>query len=709
MRVLALDYGSARCGCALSDPTGTIVTPLEAVERPGDQARACDARAARPRARGRAGRRRAAALARGGDTDQTRETRAFAGALAAPGRGVPVELHDERFTTRIAQRDAGIASGQRGLARGRPPARELAGGPIALGSLVLARGDRSRQGRERTAEERERDRGSANAAAPERTGGPASHPSPRPGRLPPAEPTARTRGRVRAGPAARPCARASADRRARAGSAVRSPESSLTDEPAPAPPVEPEPEPQPAEPVADSAVRFARVTADRRARRRAPPLKPSRRAEPAVRRRAAACGACGRGGVRAEAGARAATACSAGLHGVPAGRLRNQPHEPAAEPCSCVGGAGASGASRRAAPPSSPSAAEPSAEPALGRCAEQRPAERRSRARRMRGRGAGRLPPAPGASGRRRRLRTPEGARAEALRDPRGRRIGALARARRCGARRGAAAVCAAAQVEREARPPAAPATVKVLIPEGKTRLQIAQIAAAGRPARQLPGGVAALAAARPGPLRRARTARRTSKASCSRPPTTSSTGALGEPARAANSWSRSRKTSAPALDARARALHVTPYQLLIVASMVEREAQVPSDRAKIAAVIYNRLRAGMPLGIDATIYYAIELKSGIADLHARTHRSAAAHRTRRTTRALHTRPAADADLQPGPRLDRSRRASGARALPLLRRSAPTAAASTCSRPRSPTSKPTRPPTTKRSAKNGGHPPTCKK
>ena len=55
----------------------------------------------------------------------------------------------------------------------------------------------------------------------------------------------------------------------------------------------------------------------------------------------------------------------------------------------------------------------------------------------------------------------------------------------------------------------------------------------------------------------------------------------------------------------------MTPYQLLIVASMVEREAQVPGDRAKIAAVIYNRLRAGMPLGIDATIYYAIELRSG--------------------------------------------------------------------------------------------------
>jgi putative Holliday junction resolvase len=103
MRVLALDYGSARCGCALSDPTGTIVTPIEPVVKP-------------------ASRRGLAALAqlvaerevervvvglplslRGGDTDQTRETREFAAALAVRlNESAPVELHDERFTTRIA-------------------------------------------------------------------------------------------------------------------------------------------------------------------------------------------------------------------------------------------------------------------------------------------------------------------------------------------------------------------------------------------------------------------------------------------------------------------------------------------------------------------------------------------------------------------------------------------------------------------------------
>jgi UPF0755 protein len=70
----------------------------------------------------------------------------------------------------------------------------------------------------------------------------------------------------------------------------------------------------------------------------------------------------------------------------------------------------------------------------------------------------------------------------------------------------------------------------------------------------------------------------------------------------------------------RAHELHVTPYQLLTVASMVEREAQLPGDRPKIAAVIYNRLRLKMPLGIDATIYYAVEQAEGIAtDTHELT------------------------------------------------------------------------------------------
>jgi uncharacterized YceG family protein len=63
-----------------------------------------------------------------------------------------------------------------------------------------------------------------------------------------------------------------------------------------------------------------------------------------------------------------------------------------------------------------------------------------------------------------------------------------------------------------------------------------------------------------------------------------------------------------------ARSEHLTPYDVLIIASMIEREARVPGDRAKVAAVIYNRLRLGMPLGIDATILY--HLGSWTATIH---------------------------------------------------------------------------------------------
>jgi UPF0755 protein len=50
--------------------------------------------------------------------------------------------------------------------------------------------------------------------------------------------------------------------------------------------------------------------------------------------------------------------------------------------------------------------------------------------------------------------------------------------------------------------------------------------------------------------------------------------------------------------------LHVSDYQIVTIASMIEREARIPRDRPKIAAVIYNRLKRGMSLGIDATVEY---------------------------------------------------------------------------------------------------------
>jgi putative holliday junction resolvase len=104
MRVLALDYGSARCGCALSDPTGTIVTPIAAVLNAGSRR---GLRTLAELVRDREVERVVIGLPlslRGGDTDQTRETRAFARRLALRlDQEVPVEMHDERFTTRMAQ------------------------------------------------------------------------------------------------------------------------------------------------------------------------------------------------------------------------------------------------------------------------------------------------------------------------------------------------------------------------------------------------------------------------------------------------------------------------------------------------------------------------------------------------------------------------------------------------------------------------------
>ncbi len=54
-----------------------------------------------------------------------------------------------------------------------------------------------------------------------------------------------------------------------------------------------------------------------------------------------------------------------------------------------------------------------------------------------------------------------------------------------------------------------------------------------------------------------------------------------------------------------ARSRHLTRYDVLIIASMIEGEAQTAKDRALVASVIYNRLRLGMPLQIDATTRYA--------------------------------------------------------------------------------------------------------
>jgi len=57
-----------------------------------------------------------------------------------------------------------------------------------------------------------------------------------------------------------------------------------------------------------------------------------------------------------------------------------------------------------------------------------------------------------------------------------------------------------------------------------------------------------------------------------------------------------------------AKSRNLTPYDVLIIASMIEEETIAPEERPLVAAVIYNRLKARMPLGIDATIRYGLNV-----------------------------------------------------------------------------------------------------
>jgi putative holliday junction resolvase len=107
-RVLALDHGAVHCGCAISDPSGTLATPLPAIERPDTKrglaaaARLVDEHDVERVVVG------LPLTLRGEEGEQAARARTFAERL---GRrvSVPVELHDERLTTRLAERTGGAA------------------------------------------------------------------------------------------------------------------------------------------------------------------------------------------------------------------------------------------------------------------------------------------------------------------------------------------------------------------------------------------------------------------------------------------------------------------------------------------------------------------------------------------------------------------------------------------------------------------------
>lgn len=108
MRVLALDYGAARTGVAVSDATGTIARPLGLVERAASEAGlAAVAALVREHGVGHVIVGMPLTL-RGEHGEQAVETEAFVEALRAT-LDVPVETYDERFTTALASRGGGAA------------------------------------------------------------------------------------------------------------------------------------------------------------------------------------------------------------------------------------------------------------------------------------------------------------------------------------------------------------------------------------------------------------------------------------------------------------------------------------------------------------------------------------------------------------------------------------------------------------------------
>ncbi|MEP6977697.1 MAG: Holliday junction resolvase RuvX [Thermoleophilia bacterium] len=108
MKILALDYGSARTGVAVSDPTGTLARPLGVVERVGTEAGLAQLleviRAENPE-------RIVVGLPltlRGERGEQARETELFVETLRG-ATAVPVESFDERFTTDLAEQTPSAA------------------------------------------------------------------------------------------------------------------------------------------------------------------------------------------------------------------------------------------------------------------------------------------------------------------------------------------------------------------------------------------------------------------------------------------------------------------------------------------------------------------------------------------------------------------------------------------------------------------------
>jgi len=183
-----------------------------------------------------------------------------------------------------------------------------------------------------------------------------------------------------------------------------------------------------------------------------------------------------------------------------------------------------------------------------------------------------------------------------------------------------AAAGVAAASFLREDDPPPPPtetapplARLRVIFPEGFTRREMAERVAAVRaiairrrgvtPRLTASGYLRASAAARPPAPFRKDWQEGTIEGFLF-PATYEFTKLTSSTALVADQLAHFRRQWAK-LDLRyARSRNLTPYDVLVIASMVEKEAVAPRERPLVAAVIYNRLHLDMPLGIDATIRY---------------------------------------------------------------------------------------------------------
>ncbi len=185
---------------------------------------------------------------------------------------------------------------------------------------------------------------------------------------------------------------------------------------------------------------------------------------------------------------------------------------------------------------------------------------------------------------------------------------------------------------------PRPPVTLHVIFPEGFTRKEMAERIAAVRAIaikrrhvrpRLTANGYLAASTARKAPAGFKRNAGSRSLEGFLFPATYDFTRATTARELVADQLAAFRKAFSTVNLRYARSKNLTRYDVLTIASMIEKEAVVPSERRLIAAVIYNRLHAHMPLGIDATIRYGLDIP-GTESLTKSALASSSAYNTRR-------------------------------------------------------------------------------